>query len=181
MKISKNVTVSDELSVIAPGDYSLEKPTIKQKGKLKYMKQNRMKKWLGIASLSACALAVNAADLTTAGGETLHNTRLLAINGNTATIIVEVPLTENVIKAFGVTADYGPSDIISATYGTEDVQRDVKEILQSKLNAGPVPVLNSTFGGDPAFLKVKTLTVRYSRNREAHKQEYREGVILTKK
>jgi hypothetical protein len=67
--------------------------------------------------------------------------------------------------------------IMEATYGSGSTQRDVKELLKSKISDGKLRARadNGEMGGDPAFGQVKELRVKYIGPSGVKEQTYREG------
>jgi len=76
-----------------------------------------------------------------------------------------------------------PSEIqvLHATYGTDSVQIDVTEKVQSLVKSGQtnVRIGNHLFGKDPVFGKTKTLSVTFSSNGAYYRAEMREGEQLS--
>ena len=78
-------------------------------------------------------------------------------------------------------AQAGKLDILSAKYGTDDTQKDVTEILKSKVQQGrlQLEVSNDNLGGDPVRGTVKMLDVAYSYAGKTHSRKFTEHEMLS--
>ena len=67
--------------------------------------------------------------------------------------------------------------ILKATYGAEQVQRDVKDIVKSKIQSGHLSFRadSGELGGDPIFGKSKTFYIKYSTGGRVVERSYGEG------
>jgi len=75
----------------------------------------------------------------------------------------------------------GPIAIISAVYGADGENKDVKDIVsgQVKDNTLAISVNNDTFGGDPCFGKMKQLTLEYEVGGKRLKKSVEEGATFS--
>jgi multidrug efflux pump subunit AcrA (membrane-fusion protein) len=67
--------------------------------------------------------------------------------------------------------------VLKATYGADSVQRDVKDIVKSKIQNGRLDFRahSGELGGDPIFGKVKTFYIKYVANGRVLERSFREG------
>jgi len=67
--------------------------------------------------------------------------------------------------------------ILKATYGVGQTQRDVKDLVKSKIQKGRLDLRasNSDLGGDPIFGQVKTFYIKYVSAGRALEKSFREG------
>src|SRR6266571_5911398 len=82
---------------------------------------------------------------------------------------------------FGYSQTQPGIEILQATYGAGSQQIDVTAKVQSLVQSGQmnVRVGNHLFGTDPAFGKVKTLSVLFSSGSTQHRTDVREGERLS--
>jgi hypothetical protein len=67
--------------------------------------------------------------------------------------------------------------VVNATYGADQTQRDVKDLVKSKIQNGRLDFRahNGELGGDPIFGKVKTFYIKYVSNGRVLEKSFREG------
>jgi hypothetical protein len=67
--------------------------------------------------------------------------------------------------------------ILKASYGAGQVQRDVKDLVKSKIQNGRLDFRahSGELGGDPIFGQVKTFYVKYVSNGRLMEKSFREG------
>jgi hypothetical protein len=67
--------------------------------------------------------------------------------------------------------------VLQATYGAEQTQRDVKDLVKAKIQNGRLDfrASNSELGGDPIFGKVKTFYIKLVSNGRVMEKSFREG------
>ena len=67
--------------------------------------------------------------------------------------------------------------VLKATYGADQTQRDVKDLVKSKLQNGRLDFRagNGEMGGDPIFGHVKTFYIKYISNGRTVEKSFREG------
>jgi hypothetical protein len=67
--------------------------------------------------------------------------------------------------------------VLKATYGADQTQRDVKDLVKSKIQNGRLDFRahSGELGGDPAFGKVKTFYIKYISNGRTLEKSFREG------
>lgn len=74
-------------------------------------------------------------------------------------------------------------EIVSATYGAGDVQRDVSDAVRKRVGPTPLipmpsPAYNTCFGGDPAPGTAKKLTIRYTIDGKAGEASFAEDAPI---
>jgi len=82
------------------------------------------------------------------------------------------------IASFGSPAvTSGGLTIMSATYGAENVRRDVKDIVKSKIQNGTLNFSAGSheLGGDPIFGKSKEFKIKYMHRGRIQERTFREG------
>jgi len=67
--------------------------------------------------------------------------------------------------------------VLKATYGADSVQRDVKDIVKSKIQNGRLDFRahSGELGGDPIFGKGKTFYIKYVASGRVIERSFREG------
>jgi hypothetical protein len=67
--------------------------------------------------------------------------------------------------------------ILKATYGAGDTQRDVKDLVESKIQNGRLDfqAQSDSLGGDPIFGQVKTLYIKYDSGGRVVEKSFKEG------
>jgi hypothetical protein len=67
--------------------------------------------------------------------------------------------------------------VLKATYGAEQMQRDVKDLVKSKIQNGRLDFTahSGELGGDPIFGKSKTFYIKYISNGRTVEKSFREG------
>ncbi len=67
--------------------------------------------------------------------------------------------------------------MLKASYGAGQVQRDVKDLVRSKIQNGRLDFSANSgeLGGDPIFGQVKTFYIEYVANGRVMKKSFREG------
>ena len=67
--------------------------------------------------------------------------------------------------------------VLKATYGADETQRDVKDLVKSKVQNGRLDfnVNSGQLGGDPIFGKAKMFYIKYSSNGKVVEKSFKEG------
>jgi hypothetical protein len=67
--------------------------------------------------------------------------------------------------------------VLQATYGSDQTQRDVKDLVKTKIQNGRLDfrASNHELGGDPIFGKVKTFYIKFASNGRVLEKSFREG------
>jgi hypothetical protein len=67
--------------------------------------------------------------------------------------------------------------VLNATYGADQTQREVKDLVKSKIQNGRLNfrASNTELGGDPIFGRVKTFYIKYISNGRMVEKSFREG------
>ena len=67
--------------------------------------------------------------------------------------------------------------VLKATYGADETQRDVKDLVKSKVQNGRLDfhVESGELAGDPVFGKVKTFYIKYSSDGKVVEKSFKEG------
>jgi len=130
----------------------------------------------GVICLGWLVRAIWQSRVATSIDSVIDEIKRTAIANDTSPTVVqeaEERLSEN--------AQAGELVIRSATYGAGETQKDVTEVLKSKVQQGKLQleVTNDNLGGDPVQNVVKTLSVTYSYAGEARSQEITEHKMLS--
>ena len=71
--------------------------------------------------------------------------------------------------------------VLKATYGVDETQRDVKDLVKSKVQNERLNLkaVNSELGGDIASGKVKTFYIKYTSNGKVVEKSFTEGADVS--
>ena len=71
--------------------------------------------------------------------------------------------------------------VLKATYGADETQHDVKDLVKSKVQNGRLnfSAESGELGGDPIVGKVKTFYIKYSSNGKVVEKSFKEGEYVS--